>query len=275
MPIAKVGDINIYYEDQGKSKGKVLLLIPGISCDSTIWFRQIPAFSKKYRVIVVDNRGAGRSDKPDIPYTMEMLAADIAGLLDIINISTAHVFGHSLGGTIAQHFALNFPKKVRTLILGATSCGGQHRFQGTLAEAFMAFWTPDHRRTLTPREIFQEGLSFEFTQKFIDNNPALIERHFIERTRYPAPPHTVARQGQAAAGHHTYDRLPEIKVPTLVIAGDADGLFSIENSRLLASRIPSAELVLLKNTAHTFQIEAAEETNKLVLSFLSKHSRSD
>lgn len=272
MPTAKVGDINIYYEDQGK--GEVLLLIPGIGCDSTYWFRQIPAFSKKYRVIVVDNRGAGRSDKPDIPYTMGMLAADIAGLLDTIKVDTVHVFGHSMGGMIAQHFVIGYPKKVRTLILGATICGGPHWVMGTLAGAFMTWMAPDHLRTLTPRQAFQESLSFEFTQKFIDNNPALIEQHFIERTRYPTPPHVFARQGQAVAGHDTYDRLPEIKVPTLVITGDTDGLFSIENSRLLASRIPNAELVVLKNVAHSFIIEAAEEANKIVLGFLRKHRRS-
>jgi 3-oxoadipate enol-lactonase len=272
MSTAKVGDVNIYYEDQGK--GEVVVLIPGIGCNSTYWFRQIPAFSKKYRVIAIDNRGAGRSDKPDIPYTMEMLAADIAGLLDVINVDTAHVFGHSLGGMIAQHFALGYPKRVRTLILGATSCGGPHLVIGTLFEAFQASMAPDHLRNLTPREIYQEFLSFEFTQEFIDNNPVLIERHLTERTRYPIPQYALARQGQAAYGHNTYDRLPEIKVPTLVITGDADGLFSVENSRLLASRIPNAELVMLKNVAHSFQIEAAEKANKIVLSFLRKHSRS-
>jgi 3-oxoadipate enol-lactonase len=272
MPTAKVGDINLYYEDQGK--GEVLFLIPGIGCDSTYWFRQIPVFSKEYRVIAIDNRGAGRSDKPDMPYTMEMLAADIAGLLDVIKVNTAHVFGHSMGGMIAQHFALGYPKRLRTLILGATVCGGPHWIQGTLDEAFNEYMAPDHLRNLTLREICQEGLSFEFTQEFIDNNPALIERHLTERTRYPAPPYVGAMQGQAVAGHNTYDRLPEIKVPTLVIAGDADGLFSVENSRLLASRIPNVELVVLKNVAHSFHIEAAEEANKIILDFLHKHRHS-
>jgi 3-oxoadipate enol-lactonase len=271
MPTAKVGDINLYYEDQGK--GEVLVLIPGIGCNSTYWFRQIPVFSKGYRVIAIDNRGVGRSDKPEIPYTMGMLAADIAGLLDSINVEAAHVFGHSMGGMIAQHFALGYPKRVQTLILGATVCGGPHWIQGTLEEAFQAFQAPNHLQNLTPREICQEALSFEFTKEFIDNNPALIERHIIERTRYPAPPYVGAMQGQAIAGHNTYDRLPEINMPTLVIAGDADGLISVENSRLLASRIPNAELVVLKNVAHSFHIEAAEEANKIVLGFLRKHRR--
>jgi 3-oxoadipate enol-lactonase len=271
MPSAKVGDINVHYEDQGK--GEALLLIPGIGCDSTYWFRQIPAFSKKYRVIAIDNRGTGQSDKPDMPYTLKMLASDIKGLLDIINVGTAHVFGHSMGGMIAQHFAINYPEKMRTLILGATICGGPRWVKGPLDSAFMAWMATDSSRHPTLREIFQEGLTFEFTQKFIESNPALIERHLTERTRYPAPPYVLARQGQAVACHDTYDRLTEIKVPTLVIAGDADGLFSVENSRLLASRIPDSELVLLKNIAHSFQIEAAEETNKLVFNFLRKHSR--
>jgi 3-oxoadipate enol-lactonase len=270
MPITKVGDVHLYYEDQGQ--GDVLVLIPGITCDSTYWFRQIPVFSKEYRVIAIDNRGVGRSDKPEIPYTMEMMTADIAGLLDIINIDTAHVFGHSMGGMIAQHFALDYPKRVQTLILGATTCGGPHWIQGTLAESFQQFLDPDHLGKLSPEEILLEALTFEFTLEFIDNNPDLIKQHFTEKTKYPAPPHTSAIQGQAVAGHNTYEHLPEIKVPTLVIAGDADGLISPENSRLLASRIPNAELVVLKNVAHSFHIEAAEEANKIVLGFLRKHS---
>jgi pimeloyl-ACP methyl ester carboxylesterase len=270
MPTAKVGDINMYYEDQGQ--GETLVLIPGIGGDSTYYFRQIPSFSQKYRVIAIDNRGAGRSDKPDIPYTMGMLAADVAGLLDVININSAHILGHSLGGMIAQYFALNYPEKVRTLVLGATICSASHLVKSTLTDVFTTGITTGQPRDLTPRQIFQETLPFGFTQEFINNNQDLIEQYFIESSKYPTPPYTFARQGQAAFGHETYDHLPKIKAPALVIAGDTDAIFSAENSRLIASRIPDAQLVILKNAAHSFQIEAAEETNKIVLSFLSKHN---
>jgi pimeloyl-ACP methyl ester carboxylesterase len=272
MPVAKVSDTNIYYEDQGQ--GEALVLITGIGGDSTQWFRQVPAFSSEYRVIAIDNRGAGRSDKPDMPYTMEMMAADIAGVLDGINVDTAHVFGISMDGMIAQRFALDYPKRVQTLILGATTCGGLHWTKGTLDAAFKAWMASDHLRNLTPKEIFLEGLTFGYSQTFIDNNPAIMEQYYKATIDYPAPPHGFARQQQAIDGHDTYDRLPEIKVPALVIAGDSDRLISVENSRLLASMIPNAELVLLKNAGHGFFVEVAEEVNKIVLSFLRKYNRS-
>jgi pimeloyl-ACP methyl ester carboxylesterase len=137
MPTAKVGDINIYYEIHGK--GEPLVLIYGYVGHSGLWFRQIPTLSKKYRVIAFDNRGIGQSDKPDIPYTMAMMAADIAGLLDIIGIDAAHVFGISMGGMIAQHFALNYPQRVISLILGCTYCGGLHSILPK-PEVFTAFF---------------------------------------------------------------------------------------------------------------------------------------
>ncbi len=122
MPTAKVGDINIYYESHGD--GEALLLIMGYGQYSAHWATLIPPLSQEYRVISFDNRGTGRSDKPDIPYTMKMMADDAKGLLDAIGIDSAHVFGISMGGMIAQELALNYPDKVISLILGCTLCGG-------------------------------------------------------------------------------------------------------------------------------------------------------
>jgi pimeloyl-ACP methyl ester carboxylesterase len=96
MPTVKVDDINMYYEVHGE--GEPLALIMGLGASMDWWFRQIPMFSLEYRVVACDNRGAGQSDKPDIPYTMEMMADDLAGLLDAIGINTAHIFGASMGG---------------------------------------------------------------------------------------------------------------------------------------------------------------------------------
>ena len=270
MPTVTVGDINLYYEDEGR--GEVLALISGITCSARYWFRQIPVFSKEYRVIAIDNRGTGRSDKPEIPYTADMMAADIAGLLDAIGVGTAHVFGHSMGGMIAQHVALDYPDKVQSLILGATTCGGRDRVHGVLVEDFQKFMDPDFLATMSPQEILHAALIFKFTQEFIDNNPALIERHCAEKMSYPPAPYVGAVQIPAAIGHDTCDRLHEIRVPTLVMTGDADGLVAPENSRVLAARLPNAELVILHNVAHSFPIEVAEETNKIVLDFLRKHS---
>jgi len=271
MPIVKVGDINMYYESHGE--GEALVLITGYAANSGQWFRQIPSLSQKYRVVAFDNRGTGQSDKPDLPYTMEMMAGDVAGLLDALGIDAAHICGHSMGGMIAQNFALRYPERVISLVLGATSCGGAHAIapdEKTLALLF----DPERRLRLTPEEAVRESLPLIYSREFIESNPDIIDQFIAKVVEYITPLHVYRRQAEAVMGHDTYDRLPQIKAPTLVICGTADRLSPIENSRLLASRIPNAQLAILENMGHGFFIEAAEEVNKAILSFLERHRRS-
>ena len=270
MPTVKIGDINIYYETHGE--GEAVVFIMGFGHSSGNWFRQIPVFSREYRVVAFDNRGTGQSDKPDIRYTMEMMAGDIAGLLDAIGIDAAHIYGVSMGGMIAQHFALGYPERVISLVLGCTGCGGTHGIAGD-PEVMARLFDPERMQRLTLEEAVREGLPLMVSQEFIDNNPDIIEQWIAARLEYVTPLHGITRQGQAIAGHDTYERLPEIKAPTLVIAGDADTLVPVDNSRLLASRIPGAELAILENMGHLFCFEAADEANKIVLDFLRRHRR--
>src|SRR5258707_1069095 len=122
MATAKINGIEIYYEVHGS--GEPLLLIIGLGTNATGWYLQIPGFSKEYRVIAFDNRGAGRSENPNEPYTMPQMAEDAIGVLDTLGVDAAHVFGMSLGGMIAQELALRHPERVKTLSLGGTMCGG-------------------------------------------------------------------------------------------------------------------------------------------------------
>ncbi|MCK4963645.1 MAG: alpha/beta fold hydrolase, partial [Dehalococcoidia bacterium] len=121
MPTTKVGDINMYYEVHGE--GEPLLLIMGLGSDLTSWIFQIPEFSKKYQVIAFDNRGVGRTDAPDVPYSTAMMADDTTGLLDALGIEKAHVLGLSMGGFIAQELAVKYPQRVKSLVLAATAAG--------------------------------------------------------------------------------------------------------------------------------------------------------
>jgi 3-oxoadipate enol-lactonase len=271
MPIAKVSDINIYYEIHGE--GEPLVLIYGYVGHSGLWFEQIPVLSKKYRVIAFDNRGVGRSDKPDIPYTMSMMAKDIAGLFDVIGIDDAHVFGISMGGMIAQHFALDYPQRVISLILGCTYCGGVHSIQPG-PESTAALFDFERLQKMTPEEVTRQAMPFCYSQEFIARNPDIIEERVAKQLEYPTPDHGATRQAGAIMGHDTYGLLPKIELPALVIAGDHDRLIPVENSRILASRIPGAELAILKGVGHEFFIEDAEEVNKTVLDFLGRHKKS-
>ena len=267
MPTVKVGDISVYYEVHGE--GEPLVLIMGYGHNSGHWFSQIPGLSQEYGVIAFDNRGTGRSDKPDIPYTIEMMARDAAGLLEALGIDAAHIYGVSMGGMIAQEFALRYPDKVISLILGCTTPGGRNGIMPD-AEAMLLFDTERMKR-LTPEQGARETLPFLCNQEFIDNNPDIAEQYIAKTVEYVTPLHGYIRQAEAITAHDTYDRLPQIKAPTLVIAGTADRLVPVENSRILASKIPNAELVILENMGHFFFMEALEEASKAILDFLGHH----
>jgi 3-oxoadipate enol-lactonase len=270
MPIAKVGDINVYYEIHGE--GEPLVLIYGYAGHSGLWFRQIPVLSRKYRVIAFDNRGMGRSDKPDIPYTMAMMAADTLGLLDAIGIDAAHIFGISMGGMIAQHFALSYPQRVISLILGCTFCGGV-RSAPIKPEAMAAFADFGLLKEVSPEQFVRQLMPFLFSQGFMYRNPDIVDETVAKQVEYPILLHGLVRQAEAIMGHDTYERLPSIKSPTLVVAGDKDGLIPFDNSRILASRIPESESVTVHGASHLFFIENAQESNRVVLDFLARHKK--
>jgi len=245
----------------------------GYGADLRWWCRQIPALSQECRVVAFDHRGTGRSDKPDIPYTMEMMAGDVAGLLDTIGIDYAHIYGVSLGWYIAQHFALCYPERVTSLILGCTSCGGSHHVKSPpeIRDLLHDF---ERIKQLTPEEHARETIDVIVSPEFIRNNQDIVDQFIREVTEYVTPIHGLIRQREAIYSHNTYDRLPKIQAPTMVICGDADRMISVENSRLLASRISNAELIIMKGIGHGFFIEAVDQANEVILDFLRRNHRS-
>ncbi len=269
MPKAKVGDIEVYYETHGE--GEPLLLITGFGSYSAHWHVIVPHLSREFRVVAFDNRGTGRSDKPDYPYTLAMMAGDAKGVLDVLGIDRAHVFGVSMGGMIAQEFALNYPDRLRCLVLGCTNCGGKHAIPAS-EEARQFLFGRDMAK-LSVEERARLTVHWLWTKEFIEKHPEAVEDYVTITSRYPTPVHGFRSQAQAIAGHDTYDRLPQIKAPTLVITGDADRLIPPENSKILASRIPSAELVILKNAGHGFITDATEEASKAIIDFLKRQSK--
>jgi pimeloyl-ACP methyl ester carboxylesterase len=265
MPTVKANDINIYYEVHGQ--GEPLLMIQGLSNYSGHWTTLLPPFAEKYRAIIFDNRGTGRTDKPETPYTMEMMAADAKGVLDAIGIDKANVLGVSMGGMIAQEFALDYPDTVINLILGCTSCGGKHGLPPT-AESIAFLGNPE-RAKLSVEQRARDTAPWLWTKGFIDKHPEAVDRYVAVTMKYPTPLHGLANQMQAVAGGDTYERLPRIKSPTLVIAGDSDRLIPFENSNIIASRIPGAELVVIPNAGHAFT--EAPEAITAMLDFLKRH----
>lgn len=268
MPKIRVADINIHYETCGD--GEPLLLIMGLGGGASLWWRQVAFFSPEYQVITYDSRGVGRSDKPDTPYSMDMLIADAAGLLEKLGISSAHVHGVSMGGLVAQELALRYPGLVSSLILGATTCGGPRAVmpsQETLQKLLGIM-------TLSLAEVAKVAVEMTFSAGFPENHPEQVSEWLKKGAESPPSRRGFKRQAEAAAGFDTYDRLPQIKVPTLILAGTSDQLIPAENSRILASRIPNAELVLFEGAGHGYLWEAEEKADRTVLDFLRNTRKS-
>ena len=145
MPFTENQGAKIYWDEQGS--GEPLLLIMGLSYPSYMWHRTRPFLAQSFRTIAFDNRGIGQSDVPEGVYSIAQMASDAAAVLDAANIPSAHLFGVSMGGMIAQEFALQYPQRVRSLILGCTNAGGPHAVRAA-SEVLQILM----RQGMTPRE---------------------------------------------------------------------------------------------------------------------------
>lgn len=263
MPVAKCGEINLEYYDEGS--GPPLLMIMGFGGQALSWGEPIMTELRgSFRTVRLSNRGTGDSDRPTEQFTVRDMADDAIALLDTLGIERAHVFGVSMGGMIAQELVLAHPERVEGLVLGCTAAGGP-----TLVLA-----DPEVREMMTP----VPGLAREdqvrkmwpalTTQEMIDKRD-FLERMLQVSLAKPTPVDTILKQAVAIAGYNTYDRLPTIDKPTLVIHGDADRLIPIGNGRIVQARIPGSRLEIIPGAAHMFFWERPKESGALVTSFLS------
>lgn len=264
MPKTRVHDIDMYYEIHGQ--GEPLAIVTGAGGRVENLSRLVSLYSDEFQLVLFDNRGAGRTDAPDMTYTTELMAADLAGLLDAIGIDSAHIQGTSMGGMIAQQFAVRHPKRVRSLVLMATYCGGP----GSVLPPFEEW---DFQRS-TPEESTEALLQACVTPKFIEFNSDAY-RHMLKlMAEYPPVGDGLKKHQQAVVTHDVYDRLPDIQVPTLILAGDADRILPVENARVLASRIPDAELMIFEHAGH-FLAEVGDQVNRMALDFHKRHRTGD
>jgi pimeloyl-ACP methyl ester carboxylesterase len=264
---ADANGAHLFYEVWGE--GEPLLLIPGLGLNHQSWQDEIPAYMGEFKVIAFDPRGTGLSSFPGgVDVTTALLADDAAALLDSLGVDAAHVLGWSLGGMVAQEMALRHPEKVRSLILGATTAGGPHSVpsEDWAVAAFTAFLTQG-RDVTTPN--FLEAL---FSPAYLaDHHSEAIGQIGRLNSGVPSPLQATMAQAQAQSAHDTYDRLPGITAPTLILQGADDRLVPAENARILAERIPGAELILLEGARDAYQLEKRAEVDAAVLDFLRRH----
>src|SRR5882757_1634736 len=266
MPKVQVGDVNLNYDLHGK--GEPLLMIMGLGASSAAWDPElVEDLARTFRVITFDNRGTGQSDKPDAPYSIEMFADDAASLLDKLDVPRAHIFGVSMGGMIAQEFALRHPERTATLTLGCTTAGGKNSVPPP-PESLKILTAP--RAGVSPEDIIRRGWPLGYTPKYIAEHRDALEAAIPRVLKYPTPPYAFQRQFEGTNTLKTHDRLPQIKAPTLVVTGAQDVLIPAKNSEIIAAQIPGAKLHIIPDAGHAF-MDAREEFLKVFLLFVKSH----
>jgi pimeloyl-ACP methyl ester carboxylesterase len=260
MPYALNQGVRIYWEEHGS--GPPLLMIMGLSFTLEMWHRMIPALARRYRLILFDNRGMGRSDVPKGRFSIPQMATDAVAVMDAAGIQAAHVLGASMGGMIAQELALRFPHRVCTLMLGCTSHGG-----------LISRW-PDFRYRPNKASLSDDRMSRERSLNDLlyaeTTMRELIEEDLMIRSGCRWTREGFLKQFGAILLWSSYLRLPRIRVPTLVVHGDQDRLIPPENGRVVARRIPGARFVLIPNAGHVMMTDQPECCLNVILEFLSE-----
>ncbi len=259
--------LKLRYEIRGD--GEPVALIMGFSGSGRAWGEPfLKPMEARFKLFVIDNRGTGESDKPDAEFTLGDMAADIAAVLDHAKTPRAHIFGISMGGMIAQEFALKYPARTRGLVLGCTNCGASHSIAADPAAIANLMPVPG----MDPLEQAQRAFSVACGKAFLNSaaGQATLSQAIAEMANYPVTPmHTFMRQGQAIGGFDSFARLGQIKSPTLIIHGDDDAIVPHANAEIIHGAIAGSKTHTLKGAGHMFFWEAPDEAVRVAGDFLA------
>ena len=265
MPFVHATDgTRIHYEVTGKSGATPVLMIQGLGASKNAWNLQRIAMATRFRIISFDNRGAGRSDKPTEPFTLEQMADDALAVLDAAGIETAHVVGASMGGVISQIVAVKYPHRVRSLTLVCTACRN-HPWRQELLQTW-AKTAADKGMIEVGKEAAQWVMSPRSFRRLV---PAFTWMGPLAALR---PRHSFVSQIDAILNtrEDLVDQLSTITAPTMVIVGNQDILTPRGDSEEIAERIPNAELVVISGAAHGLMMEHSSTFNRILIEFLQR-----
>lgn len=261
--LLKAGAVSLWFEREGG--GTPLLMVTGLGYATWCWAGLRTALRERWDLLMFDNRGTGRSDKPAGPYTMAMLADDAAAVMQAAGVARAHVLGHSMGGYISLTLAERHPLLVRSLTLIGTSPGGP----GTLPlpEETQTLW--DENSKLPPAESARRGMPQSFAPGWTARHPQEFEALLARRLEYPTPPACWLAQYHACVHYvvHGID-VSRITAPSLVIHGVQDRVVPHHNGELLAQRLPHARFVSLPESGHLPFLEEPARVAQLIRSHL-------
>ncbi len=276
---AEVNGINICYEIHGK--GYPIILVHGFGNKKEHWRAQVEDLSNYFKVIRFDNRGAGKSERPDGPYSMELYADDINALMDYLEIEKAHIIGHSLGGMIVQNFILKYPHRTNKVILINTLSG--ITLPGVPNEKGIEMYRKNAITSLKelkqdPINKFLEGAKRSYSRSFwklMVENPKKnfhgiwsVEDLVQEKLNNPTTVKDINNQVEALKTHNVYERLPSIRNKVLILAAEKDKTCTTTMNEKTHELIPNSKLIIIEKAAHQSILEKAPEVNKLIIEFL-------
>lgn len=264
---AKVNGVRIAYRVHGE--GPPLVLVMGYRLNSMAWPpRLIEQLAYRFTVITLDNRGTGLSDKPIKGYAIANMARDVCGVLDELKLAQVHMMGYSMGGAIVQEFVRQFPNRVSSLILCATTAGGP-RARYAKASVVAAMRDLDG---LSPEQAARRIWKVSYSPGYLERHQDIAEEQMRREIALPTPLHAADLQFQAFAEFDGSKILTDIRCPTLVFTGDLDELIPPQNAAMMARLIPGAKLVIIPGCGHRVFWEALQRCADLITEFISSAS---
>jgi 3-oxoadipate enol-lactonase len=262
MPFVNTDGARVYWSALGE--GEPIVLLMGLGCSSAMWFRLAPRLATKHRVILIDNRGVGQTRTTlSLVHRITQMADDVAAVINAAGESSAHVLGFSMGGMIAQELAISHSELIRSLTLIGTNCG---RPYATLAKQHVIelLFSKNEQSAEASMQLMRPHTYAKTTPQ------ARIDEDFLVRlANYPTPRGYQA-QLFGLMGWSSYTHLREIDCPTLILHGEADELIPPENGRMLAEKIPHAEIIEFAESSHWLVTDQTEKCVSAILSFLKR-----
>lgn len=262
MSKVDIGDCEIYYERHGA--GPTLLLLPGLGGTGDYWAPQIDAFAARYEVIIHDHRGTGQSSRSLITYSVEQMASDLLALMDVLEISRAHMVGHSTGGAMAQIIAAEQPERLKSAVYYAswTKADAQFRLCFYMRKSILESQGPSGFAHTTPLFLFPPWYNRDHGEAMDAGEAALT-------SRLP-PAEIIASRINAILAFDQTNHLSRMSVPSLVVCAKDDILTPPYFSEQLAAGMPNARLEILEDGGHACSITRPERFNQVVLNFLDE-----
>ncbi|MDS0256737.1 alpha/beta hydrolase [Thermoplasmatales archaeon AK] len=258
--IAALNGIEIYYEISGN--GEPLVLVEGLGYSSWMWEFQ-RSLSRHLKLVIYDNRGVGKSSKPESAYTMNDFVNDLLGLVDHIGLDSFFLLGASMGGMIAQEFSLRHAERVKGLILSSTNFGIRSKQPSVQILKILA---------TNPSEMsIYERMSPAFSKQTLRSRRDLVEK--VIHLRLASNERVMQlQQIGAVLNFDSYDRLKMLKIPVLILTGEDDSVVSPENSSLIHGLLASSRLVKFRSAGHLVNIERSDDYNGQILTFIKQVS---